>query len=505
MNPTRSQLTQLRQRLVLQAFCRGAATAGVGASAGTLAWALASPATWWPWTLVLWGIAILAAAVWAVATAPALPEVAAWIDERAGTCDRFSTLLEFEALPEKDAGFYKAAREECARFLAQFDVRPWAPWVFPKQALWMMAPLVLLALVEWGVRPMWQEPEREADATTVAMAEQLEQMAKKAEESESPEMKELAEALKKSAEQLREEAKGETPEKAMLRELSALEEAIRQAQAAANDLKELAEALAKSEATKEAAEALKEADTEAAAKGLEEKAKQMAEAGADDPATKEAMAELEKALREAAKKMREKSALAEAAAQAAQAARSQNSRALAEALSQLGQTVRQQRKGSQHSKQSMQQMLSALRDMKANRDSQGQGDSQPGDGVGRIAMMMPGNNPGQQGQMGESAGEMPGGQPGSEMDQGSKDSPYGAPAPKAESGQQSQLQGLLGEGESLHTLLPAKPGEEPAKAGYKALYEAAAPAAEDALQKEKIPIGSRPYVRRYFEAIRPKQ
>ncbi len=504
MNPTRSQLTLLRRRLILQAFCRGVATAGVVASAGMLIWALFSPATWWPWSLLLWAAAVLVAAGWAIATAPTLQQVAVWIDDRAGTCDRFSTLLEFETLPEADAGFYKAAREECARFLAGFDVRLWAPWRFPKQAAWAVVPMVLLATLEWGVRPMLQTPEREPDAATVAMAGQLEQMAKKAEQSESPEMKELAEALRKSAEQLREEARGDTPEKAMLRELSALEEMVRQAQAAANDLKALAEALARTEMTKEAAEALQAADTEGAARGLEEQAKQLTESQ-DQAASKEAMAELEKALREAARRMREQSALAEAVAQAARAAQSRNASALAEALNQLGKAVRQQRKGSQGASPSMQQMLAALRDLKANRDGQSSGNAQQeGSGSG-MAMMMPGEALGKDGQPEVGMGEMPGGQPGSEQDQGAKSSPFGDPGKSAEAGLQTQLQGLLGEGESLHTLLPTKPGEEPAKAGYKALYEAAAPAAEDALQKENIPVGARPYVRRYFEAIRPKQ
>lgn len=516
MNQTRSLLTQLRWRLQLQAFCRAAATTGLAAGIGTFGWALFAPSTLWPWSLLLWGVALLAAAGWAGWTALTLQAVAALIDHRAETCDRFTTALAFDALPAEEAAmpFHRAAREECARTLQNFDFRPWVPWQFPRRAFLAIVPLVAVAGLQWWVRPMLQTPERPADVATVKTAEQLEQLAKKAEESDSPEMKKVAEALKKSAEQLRAEAKGETPEKAMLRELSALEEAIKNAQAGANDLKTLAEALAKAEAAKEAAEALKKADAEAGAEGLEAMGKKLAEAG-DDAASKEAMEELAKALKEAAQKMQQKSELAEAAAQGAKAAQSRDPAALAQALEKMGQAVRQSRQpngSSKQSKQSMQSMLSALRDMKASRGDQpqeGQGKENGDSGQEGPSMVMTNPSAGQSGQEGEmamGASETPGGKPGSDHDEGSKSSPYGNPGEKAtEHGNQSQIQGLLGEGESLHTLLPAKPGEEPAKAGYKALYEAAAPAAEDALEKENIPIGSRTFVRRYFESIRPKQ
>ena len=40
---------------------------------------------------------------------------------------------------------------------------------------------------------------------------------------------------------------------------------------------------------------------------------------------------------------------------------------------------------------------------------------------------------------------------------------------------------------------------------YKEIYDAMAPAAEDAAQQENIPLGSRFFIRRYFESIRPKE
>ena len=50
-------------------------------------------------------------------------------------------------------------------------------------------------------------------------------------------------------------------------------------------------------------------------------------------------------------------------------------------------------------------------------------------------------------------------------------------------------------------------GGSPAKAGrrYKELYDAMAPAAQETVEQENIPLGSRFYIRRYFENIRPKE
>ena len=65
---------------------------------------------------------------------------------------------------------------------------------------------------------------------------------------------------------------------------------------------------------------------------------------------------------------------------------------------------------------------------------------------------------------------------------------------------------MLGEGESLQELTAAG-GGSPARAGrrYKELYDAMAPAAQETVEQENIPLGSRFYIRRYFENIRPKE
>ena len=72
--------------------------------------------------------------------------------------------------------------------------------------------------------------------------------------------------------------------------------------------------------------------------------------------------------------------------------------------------------------------------------------------------------------------------------------------------QRDSLSGKFGEGESLSALIPtAAAGGEKATRRYKQLYDAAASDAEDAVIQENIPLGSRFLIKRYFEAIRPKQ
>ena len=75
----------------------------------------------------------------------------------------------------------------------------------------------------------------------------------------------------------------------------------------------------------------------------------------------------------------------------------------------------------------------------------------------------------------------------------------------AQEGSEDFLQGEIGDGASLVQLFRAAGGDDPeARRAYRSAYQAAAPAALDAVNQENIPAGSRLLVRRYFESIRPK-
>ena len=100
----------------------------------------------------------------------------------------------------------------------------------------------------------------------------------------------------------------------------------------------------------------------------------------------------------------------------------------------------------------------------------------------------------------------PSGMPGGEHDTGHPDQLFSDQPPDTTrlQGEARHLEGMLGDGASLQQLTGATGG--PARAGrpYKDLYDALAPAAQDSVEQENIPLGSRHFVRQYFENIRPQ-
>jgi hypothetical protein len=82
--------------------------------------------------------------------------------------------------------------------------------------------------------------------------------------------------------------------------------------------------------------------------------------------------------------------------------------------------------------------------------------------------------------------------------------PFGGKSEPQDKGGELALKGQLGQGETLSTMLPSAADNSKAARRYKELVEAAAASAEDAVEQEDIPLGSRFLVKRYFESIRPK-
>lgn len=543
----RSLLHQLRRRLALQAFCSAFARALLGAAGMLLLGMAFAPPFSWLGLGLLGGVAIAmaagAAALWTWRRRPSLEEAAALMDAAAGTHDRLATALAFESetgMAESSSGkttasLRRAAVEECERYLSLgggFDFRRWTPWKMPPQAPWLFAPVLAIVLLQlWVKAPAAREElaraSRPGDPGALRVAAQLETMAQRLEKQEKgrADLQKMAEALKKSASRLRAEAAEAAPDKAALRELSAMEELARSVQQE-KALKTLGDALSKADAAKKAAEALKKGDADAAAAQLESLGKRIAE----DKEAQEQIKKLQEALKEASRRLGEKSPLGEAAQRAATAAQQGDKPGMDQAMAQMSRAMREAGKdggsrssssgnGEGQSSRELQQMIAALREIKSNgKEGAGQPQAKSPDmgkegkaGSGKIGMLDPSQN-GQGKEKGDSARGMattPGGQPGSEKDEGSKASPFAKDKKNTvqadQAGLQTQLQGILGEGESLRSLIPAGPGQEPAKSGYKNLYEAAAPAAEDALERENIPLGSRVFIKRYFEAIRPAQ
>jgi hypothetical protein len=157
----------------------------------------------------------------------------------------------------------------------------------------------------------------------------------------------------------------------------------------------------------------------------------------------------------------------------------------------------------------MKELLSALENAKfseGNGPSDGQqqpGGQKPGDG-GQVAIQSfsNGNSDGPP-QPGDA--QSPSGKPGSERDFGTSATPFGAKNPEQEKGGELALKGQLGQGETLSMMLPSAGDQSRAARRYKDLYEAAAANAQDAVQQENIPLGSRFLIKRYFESIRPQE
>ena len=441
-----------------------------------------------------------------------LRDVAGIVDRLGGTHDRSLTALAFRETPTP---FQQLAAEECRAFLAKKDLARLIPIRLPRAIRYLLIPLVTLALLHWESRIAADARRLAAEAAQKQVTPtviQLEKLAKEIEKTLDPakdeELKNLAEMLKKSAEQLRAQDNGaDEAAKAALRELSNLEQMLQQMQkapanASAEEMKKLAEELAKNETTKEAAEAMQSGDLAQAAKELEEAAKQP---------TKE---EAEKTLREALDRLSKQRELSEAMQQLARLLQQQGGEGkMGEGLQKLAQMLKKmgQQKGNsgqpgqQPTAEQIKQLMAALENMKFGEpQDSGDGAKAPGDGKGQLSMQSfakpnpDGGSP--------DGSQIPTGQPGSERDTGTTETPFGKkPGETADKGSDAALKGRLNEGESLSQLLPTAGDTSKSARRYKDLYEAMAPSAEEAVVQENIPLGSRFLIKRYFESIRPKE
>ncbi len=477
-------------------------------------------------TLVAVAAVPVVALLAALAQRKALPQVAVLLDRAGGTRDRFATTLAF-AQVESAAEMQVMAVNECSAFARRGDFSRLVRLRLPREAAWLLVPVVALAALQWEAQTAAHAPlaetsaaQAEVEETAKKLEELARQTAKANEEAKTEELKKLAEQLQRSAEQLRANATNpEDAAKSALRELSALEQLVQELQkspgASLEELQEMAKALAENESTKAAAKALDAGELAKAAEELEKAMQQLAE-------TKDERSEqqIQQALEQALKKLAEKKQLSEAMqklAQQMQRGQAEKGGLSNEAMKQLAQMLKQmpqgqpsqQRQGGQQQKAAtLQQMLAALQNMRhGEADGKPGGEPKPGEaktpGLVTMQSFAPGN---QNGEASPGDPQQPSGQPGSERDTGTTDTPFGKEHnDPGKDAQAKQLAGRLGEGESLSQMLPSAGDASKSNRRYKELYEAMAPAAEDAAQQENIPLGSRFLIKRYFESIRPKE
>ncbi len=525
MSEISRKLERLRNQLLWQSFVGHLITCALVASGTMLLWACIRYFLGiTPWTtqgfLALYGLAVATACMLTALRRPGIVETASRIDTRGNTQDRFLTRYR---LSEKIAPgpLERLALAECDAFIENFDATPFVRPRHTKQALWIGVPLLATLLLTWQFRVL-NRPSAESIAARQHLeqkADELEQLEKQirkiADELRSEELERLAEEMKKSQESLRKEKnRGARAEaKTVLRELSALEAMVQsiqeQAEQSAEEFDALADALEESEATREAAEALKNRDLAKAAEELEKALERLENQGANE--ADEELAKLAQAMQEALDELppEQQRRIAEQMRKLAQS-RGANSlgalRRMAQMMRQMAQNPRRSQSAAD-AKRAMQNLLQALQNMKIDDGTQGrfaQGNPRPGEGqqLGVLSMSFA-KTPG-----GDSQNQMPGiptGLPGSEHDEGTTASPLGSVKNVNAEGKVVQLSGTLGEGESLSELILTAGDSSRSSQRYREIYEAMAPAAESAVLQENIPLGSRLFIRRYFESIRPKE
>ncbi|MES2573052.1 MAG: hypothetical protein V4710_23720 [Verrucomicrobiota bacterium] len=441
-----------------------------------------------------------------------LKAVASWIDRIAGTRDRFISALAFSG--DHGTAMERLALKECSAFIQGRDFHSLIRLRPPAGTGWLLIPMVSLvflqlgALTEFDLRKARQIAGRNEAALTLRQLEEFAaEIAKKAEATDDETLKKVAQKIRQHAAELRTEAtdKGEAS-KAALRQLSALEQLVQDLQKqppgiTPEEIKALAEALQQNDLTREAAAALEAGKLAEAAKALDEASKK------NEPSAEQA-AEL---LKEAVQRMAEKKERAsEAMRQLSREMQQPGDAKTRNALERLARLLRQtpsrgesSRGGQQQqqlTKQALQELLSQLQNLKYADGKEAARSGKGGEGKEAPVSI----ESFEQKNAGTDAARIASGQPGSEQDHGTTESPLGEKnEAQREKGADTAVRGRLGEGESLSTLKPAGGDQDQATRRSKELYEAMAPDAQNAVMQEEIPLGSRVFIKRYFEAIRP--
>jgi hypothetical protein len=517
-------LRELRQRFIVRSFLNTLAAALLvagGASVVVAAWHhFASPAEL-PGPgipIFLLAAAIIFAAVYVWLRRPDLHRVAAIVDRCGDTRDRLLTALVLAESIDSNSPLAPLAKDECRAYLARRDLTQLVPARPPRMAVWIAVPLVAWAIFIWQghvqqarLQAERAEAQKAIAGTTAAIDQLVHQAEKAAEQTRSEDLRKLAEQLQQSAQRLRTETNSEEAQKAALRELSTLEDMMRELQkqpSPADELKELAKALTTLPGMQDVLNALNEKDLAEAQRAMD-RAMQKQNENKPDQLSEE---QIEKQLQQAMQRLGDQRRLSEALQKFAEQAKKQaGGGMLQQAMKQLQQMMenmsRQQQgdaDSGQQRQMTLQEMIAALENMKFGDGQANQGsESQQVPNGPQISIDSFGStNPQGQPQLGNA--DRPSGRPGSERDFGTTDTPFGGKSDPQEKGGELALKGRLGQGETLSTMLPSAADNSKSARRYKELVEAAAASAEDAVEQEEIPLGSRFLVKRYFESIRPK-
>ncbi len=485
--------------------------------------------------LLTWGVGLLLASlgVWLLRTWPSLAVTARVYDRLAGSHDRSHTALTF-ASASSPSSLQQLAIAECRTFLATRSAPALPPIARPLLWLWLPPTLSLLLLYNAAPTLPISQPKTPPPIEPTIRGEMeglLEAMEPADPLQNEAALRELANRLNQEMPQLATAELSEETTKALLQKAAGLEELLRELAKATDrrpyspeELAALARALETSRPT--ASEALRNGDLSGAAQELERLMNQLA----SQPNPQRALTELAQSLREEAGRLdeAEKSALAEQMRQAAELAGSQEMQELRNKMEEISQLLAQQSGAGQPqgaagggqsapasgsgqsppmTRESIQQMLQALDELKERLQNQ-----QPGEGQGsgkRGGQPQPPGLERRQVPFGfplpglPEAGGQPG--PGSKQDPGTTESETGPEMPPRlpPEGPAKVAPGQQNAGESTAEMIGSSGDTSQAAAQYKAVYESLEAERAEAIQREEIPIGSRLFLKRYFEAIRP--
>jgi flagellar biosynthesis GTPase FlhF len=540
--PLAGALRQARRRLLTQRFldwlCACVLTAGaLLVAAGSVSFLCGEAVFRLAWLTIALGLALGAALLGTASGWIDLENTARIVDRRARTHDRFHTALAFLGRSPRSA-FEELTLAECLHYGENFPVRRWTPILWPRAARFLAVPGLALALLCWHASLRIGEPPADPalDAAIAQRAAVLQTLAEKLRRADSqgktPDLERLAAEMKRSAERLRNASAESAPDKlkGALGEISALESMLAGMKQAATaekaspaELAALSAALAANPQTQDAAKAVQQGQLEQAAAQLEQALQQLEKQGN----AAQAMQQLAQSMQDQTAKLTaaQKNGVAAQMQQAAQAAQAGQTSLSAQALQRLADLLRKlgQNGAGQPAKSSapgaggaapqmtqneLQNLLNALENMKAGLGEPGKSDGtgSPPDGKAgepSLALMESfAKSPAADAE----AGNAPSGLPGTAHNEGTTKNIFSDNQPATDAqrtGPASRLEGVLGEGQSLQALVGAAGDHAKASTQYRNLYNAMAPAAQDAVEQEDIPIGSRFFIGRYFDNIRP--
>jgi len=409
----------------------------------------------------------LAVAAMALVRWRSLTAVAREVDARAATKNRFLTVLQLDR--ETPAFFTDAVKKEVAAFVSGFQLTRHLRLKNPgRKLLWLLVPLAALGCLELFRHRL--ATQRLPALTQACQIIEKARLAADHNAEKNPEFEKLVHELEVTLDRLPDSPE---PLRDALRALAELEQKLSAASGApalsADEAAALADALA-GEHPQLAAD-LRSGNNQAAAEAV---------ARLDPQA-------LSKALEEAARHV-QKSRLQELSRPDG-----------GQAQKRLGAILQSSGAGDESGRR---KFLSDLNDIK-NGNSGASGET-PGGKDGEAGQSPQG---GEKSAPAQAENAPPGGAPGSEKDLGRGTDLAGQADPGRDlSAVEEFVPGTAGDGEALVEFFRATGSDDPKAAqAYRAAYQSALPAALDAVNREEVPSGSRILVRRYFEAIRPKE